>query len=198
MSFLSILKKIALPAASLAAVPFTGGTSLLGMLGMGAKTAGMIGTGLGVAGKLAGGAANQRSADRGAQTEYNLLNDQNRLNYAKFNQASDATNLRRGLSGDLLNSFQRPTDPRAEKFFGGKIDPAMVLRMQTSRTDHMTPTAQPQPGGGDSFLRSLSMAGTVADAAKQFMPKPQAPLPQEPQVGSLEDWIYNREKGGYA
>jgi hypothetical protein len=58
MSFWGTLGKIASIAGPLAAVPFTGGTSLLGMAGLGAKTAATVGGILGAAGKVAGSLGN--------------------------------------------------------------------------------------------------------------------------------------------
>lgn len=74
MSFGSVLKKIgkiALPIASAAAIPFTGGTSALGMLGLGSKAVQGIGAGASALSSVLGGAAkgsqDQNNLDRNAQ-----------------------------------------------------------------------------------------------------------------------------------
>ena len=199
MSFWSKFGKIASIAGPLAAAPFTGGTSLLGTLGLGAKTAGLIGAGLGTAGKLAQGASAQRAQDRGAQTEFNLANDRNRLAYGQFNQGDQQRQLRQRLSADLLGNTQGPVDPRAQKFgMGSRINPDTLaaLRQSGMTSQAMQPTGQPKPSGLDSFLSTLGMAGTAMGALGQLPIRSQTPPFVEPQTGDLEAW--KRRMGGYA
>ena len=170
MSFWSKFGKIASIAGPIAAAPFTGGTSLLGTLGLGAGAAQAIKTGLGVAGNLAKGASAQRAEDRGAQTEYNLSNDQNRLNYAQFNQGDAQRQMRQRLSADLLGNTQDPMDPRAAKFgSSSRVNPDTIaaLRQQGMTPRTMTTSAQPKPTGTDSFLNTLGLAGTTLGGLQQ-------------------------------
>ena len=204
MSFWKTLGKIAGIAAPIAAAPFTGGTSLLGMLGAGAKTAGLIGTGLGVAGKLAGGAANQRAQDRGAQAEYNWaripIQNSQALQQSKDRLSADQARMRQIGSADMLGSMKPPTDPRARLGGGGQMSPETLQMMRARAMNALESgsdvpqmqTMPNQPGGGatgmDSFLRTLQMAGTGLGAMQEsglFRP----PAPQEPQMGSLEDFL---------
>jgi hypothetical protein len=204
MGFWSALGKIAGIAGPIAAAPFTGGASLLGMLGASAPVAGAIGAGLGVAGQLAGGAANQRAQDRGAQAEYDGLRipieNQVGLNYANSRRAAESDRLRQLGGTDMLSNFSTPTDPRAQKFLGqggalpgGAINPETLalIRERASKalaTGSDVPPMQrlPQePGGGatttDSVLRALQMGGTALGAYEEWkrrQPQPHV-LPNE-------------------
>lgn len=191
MGFWGTLGKVAGIAGPLAAAPFTGGTSLLGMLGMGAKTAGMIGAGLGTAGRLASGASAQRAQDRGAQADYNLLRQQvenqrvgnentNAMALARDRRSAEADRLRQLGSVDMLSGMKPPTDPRARFDTGGRMSPehlAMVRERAMKalesgsdvpqlQTSGPTPT-MPRGTGTDSFLNALSMGGTVLGGMRE-------------------------------
>lgn len=97
----SFLKKWGLPIASLAAIPFTGGASAVG-LGAGATAASRIGSILGTAGKIApvlGGMASERgkAKEQGAQDQ--LSRDTIDQRAADFNLRAPATRLGTGARG---------------------------------------------------------------------------------------------------
>lgn len=192
MGFLSGLGKVLSIAGPLAAAPFTGGTSLLGMLGMGSKAAGMIGAGLGAAGRMAGGAANQRAADRGAQAEFGLLNDRNRLDYAQFNRQAGNDSNRQLMAADRLSSRRAPTDPRAQPYLSGaSVSPETIARIRQQATAPRQPmqvSGMPQPGRADSALNALSMGGSMAGLLQEILarrPKPQ-PTPGYGNIGQVQ------------
>lgn len=189
MSFWSTLGKIALPVGAIAAAPFSGGSSLLTMLGMGAKTAGLIGAGLGTAGAVAGGMSKQRAEDRGAQADYDAMrvpiqNSQS-LQYAQAKRQAEADRLRQIGGAEMLQGFKAPTDPRAQKYtnngqlMGGQISPETLAMMRdrsmnalNSGSDVPQMQAMPaKPGGGatgmDSFLNALSMGGTTLGVLRE-------------------------------
>lgn len=190
MGILSTLGKIALPIGAVAAAPFTGGGSLLTMLGMGAKTAGLIGAGLGAAGTIAGGMSKQRAEDRGAQGEYDSLRvpieNSQAMQHAQMKRQAEADRLRQIGGADMLSNFTTPTDPRAQKFLGangqlpgGQINPETLQLMRSRATTALNsgsdvPTLQQmpaKPGGGatgmDSLLNALSMGGTAVGVLRE-------------------------------
>jgi hypothetical protein len=203
MGFWSTLGKIALPAAGIAAAPFTGGGSLLTMLGMGAKTAGLIGAGAGMAGALAGGASRQRSEDRGAQADYDLyrsqLENRNALEAARERRSAESDRLRQLGSVDMLSSMQAPTDPRAVVSQGGRMSPEHLqmvrqraLAALESGSDVPAMTSLPdKPGGGptgmDSLLNALSMGSTAVGAMRESGVLGGRPAPSGESVGSMND-----------
>lgn len=191
MGFWSTFGKIALPALGVAAAPFTGGGSLLTTLGLGAKTAGLIGAGANVAGKLASGASRQRAEDRGAQTEFDLYNNQayntaqqsrtgqqntQALQYANARTQAEKDRMRQLASADMLGSSKPPTDPRARLSGAGYMSPETIAMMRDramkaleSGSDVPQLTDMPayreaqmaQPGKTDSILNALSMGSTI-------------------------------------
>lgn len=192
MSFWSKLGKIAGFAAPLVAAPFTGGASLLGTLGMGAKTAGLIGAGLGAAGQLAGGAANQRSADRASQAEWDMIRAQmenqrignqntQALQFATARRGAETDRLKQLGSVDMLSQSKPPSDPRAVLSGAGYMSPdhlAMIreraMKALESGSDvpelqqtAALPAQLPQGTGTDSFLKALSMGSTALGALNE-------------------------------
>lgn len=189
MGFWSGFKKWAPLVAGAAAVPFTGGTSLLTTLGIGAKTAAAIGAGAGIAGKIAGGASNQRAQDRGAQAEYDVsrvpIQNQQALQFADAKRKAEADRMRQIGGADMLANFKPSSDPRAAKFqnngqlSGGQMNPETIAMiraraMQALESGSDVPQMQTmpdKPGGGgtktDSFLNALTMAGTGLGALRE-------------------------------
>jgi hypothetical protein len=80
MGFWSTFGKIALPAASIAAAPFTGGSSLLGLLGTGGKAVadiiGKAGPAIGAAGSALGAASQGAATNRGQEFSGQALLEQ--------------------------------------------------------------------------------------------------------------------------
>lgn len=189
MGFWSTLGKIGGIVGPIAAAPFTGGTSLLGLLGASPGVAAAIGTGAGIAGRLASGASKQRAEDRGAQAEYDSLRipleNQVGLNYANARRQAERERLGQVASADMLGNFKAPTDPRAQKFLnngqlsGGQMNPETIALMreramkalQSGSDVPQMQTMPAKPGGGatgmDSFLNALSMGGTAAGALRE-------------------------------
>jgi hypothetical protein len=189
MGFWSTLGKIGGIAGPIAAAPFTGGGSLLGLLGASAPVASAIGAGLGVAGKLASGASQQRAQDRGAQAEYDALRvplqNSQQLQHAQARLGADRSRMGQIAGADMLGNFTAPTDPRAAKFqnngqlSGGQIDPATIAMMRQramSALDSGSDIPQMQqlptkPGGGatgmDSFLNALSLGSTALGGLRE-------------------------------
>lgn len=133
-------------------------------------------------GRMAGGAADQRAEDRGAQAEYDIarvpVENAQALQFAQAKRQAEADRFRQIGGMDMLQNFKTPTDPRAQKFLGpngqlpgGQINPDTMAMMRErsmkaleSGSDVPTRQAMPnQPGGGptgtDSFLRTLRLAG---------------------------------------
>lgn len=192
MGFWSGFKKWAPLVAGAAAVPFTGGTSLLTTLGLGAKTAAAIGAGANVAGRLAGGASRQRAEDRGAQADYNLLRQQvenqrigsannDALAFAKDRRAAEMDRIRQLGSVDMLSNMKAPTDPRAAKFANsGQMSPehlALIREraMKALESGSDVPQLQtsgptpdmPQGTRTDSFLNALNLGSTALGALNE-------------------------------
>lgn len=176
MSFLSVLGKI-----GKFALPFVPGVGPI---------ADKVIDGVQVAGQMAGGAANQRSQDRGAQAEYDgmrvPLQNAQQLQYAQARQGADQNRMRQIGSADMLGSMKKPTDPRAIMGGGGEIDPETIAMMRERAMSALksgsdVPQMQQlpaEPGGGatgmDSFLRTLSGVGTGLGALQEsglFQPR---------------------------
>lgn len=158
--FLKGLGKVASIAGPIAAAPFTGGTSLLGMAGMGAGSAAALGAGLGAVGSVASGMSGGRAAGREAEAK-------TQLDYDEARQQSERAKLRQLLAADLLGAPSGPVDPRAQKFAGSSgsrtIDPETLA---TLRSSAQTPGVSPLPQSGkmDSFLNTLGMVGQFGGA----------------------------------
>lgn len=197
MGFWSTLGKIGSIAGPLVAAPFTGGTSLLGLLGASAPVASAIGAGLGAAGRLASGASAQRAQDRGARTEFDLYNNaaynrdmqsrtgqqnEQALLYAKARQDAERNRLRQIGSADMLGSSRPPTDSRAVLSGAGYMSPETIALMrdramkalesgsdvpELAQMPAYRETQMAQPGKMDSFLSALSMGGTAAGALRE-------------------------------
>jgi hypothetical protein len=189
MGFWSKFGKIASIAGPIAAAPFTGGGSLLGLLGASAPVATAIGTGLGVAGKLASGASAQRAVDRGAQAEYDTarvpVENAQALQFAQAKRQAEADRLRQVGGADMLSNFKAPSDPRAQKFLnngqlgGGQINPETLELMRSRAMNALNSgsdvpqmqTMPAKPGGGatgmDSFLNALSMGSTALGGLRE-------------------------------
>lgn len=198
MSFLSKLAKWGPMIAGIAATPFTGGTSLLGTLGIGAKAATGIAGAAGALGKVAGGVSAGKAKGRAdeATLEGQLADRYNQNALANSKQKLQANTQRRGqLAGVDLSSHLNPlTDPRASKFgqpSGLSPETLSALKSQTmhamssgSDVPQLRDPAVPQAGKTDSILNALSLGGTVAGGLKEagvFQPKPQMPSEQQPQ-----------------
>ena len=147
-------------------------------------------SGLSIAGKLASGAAAQRAQDRGAETEFDYLNNQNyntamqsrtaqqnsqSLDYAKARTTAEQNRMRQIGSADMLGNSKPPSDPRARLSGAGYMNPETIAMMRDralkaleSGSDVPEPTAIPdyretsmaQPTKTDSFLKTLGMAST--------------------------------------
>jgi len=173
MSFLSVLGKI-----GKLALPFIAGVGPI---------ADKVIDGIDIAGQMAGGAARNRAADRGAQGEYDLMRTQTQNRAALENAAAQmqAEGTRRGqLVGlDRTANYKSSADPRAVKFGGEQHGSAVspetqaLMRERTMKalqTGSDTPTLQTmpaKPGGGatgmDTFLRTLQGVGTGLGALQQ-------------------------------
>ena len=168
-----------------AAAAGTGG-SFLSALG-GSKG---VMSGISMAGKLASGAAAQRAQDRGAETEFDYLNNQNynnamqsrtgqqntqALQYATARTTAEQNRMRQIGSADMLGNSKPPSDPRARVSGAGYMNPETIAMMRDralkaleSGSDVPEPTAIPeyretsmaQPTKTDSFLKTLGMAST--------------------------------------
>lgn len=188
MSFLSVLGKI-----GKFALPFIPGVGPVA-----SKVLDGVTTGLSVAGDLAGGAANQRAQDRGAQAEYDILRSQlenNRISNAnqqtmQHNQdrlGAERSRMGQIAGADMLGSSKPPTDPRARLSGAGYMSPETIAMMReramqalqsgsdVPELQRSAPTPQmPQGAGLDSFLRALQMGGNVANLAGMVKrPKPE-------------------------
>lgn len=109
MSFLSILKKIALPAIGIAATPFTGGASLLGTLGASAGTASAIGAGAGALGTILGGASQNQQNERILTNTDNLKRDQLALDRYKVNEGLPGSRLQTSVRASQVANAQPVT-----------------------------------------------------------------------------------------
>lgn len=183
MGFWSTLGKIALPAVGIAAAPFTGGSSLLTTLGLGSKAATLIGAGAGIAGQLAGGAAKQRAADRGAQAEYDAaripISNAQAMQHANLKRDAETARMRQLFGADMLSNSKPPTDPRTKLSGAGYANPETVAlmrsrAMQALQSGSDVPTLQTmpeKPGGGatgmDSFLNALNIGSTALGGLQQ-------------------------------
>lgn len=127
----------------------TVGGSALGTLGAGSR----ISQALQLGGRLAGGASDQRSADRASQANYNVYADRARLD-------AESQKLHRLTGADLIQGWQPPTDPRAQKFLttANTISPETLAAMRD--TSRLQPSPYPQAGKGDKALNALDWAGT--------------------------------------
>lgn len=187
MSFLGKLGKILSIAGPIAATPFTGGTSLLGMAGVGAK----IGAGLGALGSVAGGVSAGRAEGRAAEAGVNNTADLTRLDGARFNLQAPQMNALNAGRGDLLAgvqdvNFNRPAGVPNGMMTGG-TRPSLLspqtrqLGQQMSRNALLsqmsgpafTPTPTPQSGKTDTLLNILGGVGTGIGAIRAAMPAPQ-------------------------
>lgn len=213
MGFWGTLGKIGMIAGPIAAAPFTGGSSLLTTLGLGAKAAQGIGAGLGAAGRIAGGISSGRAKGRAdeATLESLLASRNNQTQLERSRLALGAQGQRQGqlVGADLLGSMHAPTDPRAMKFASGSsVSPETIAGIRSRATNALNtgsdvPQLQtpqvPQAGKADSFLNALSYGGTALGALGQLKPPPQTPMP--PQMTdmpalTIEDLL--KQQGGYA
>lgn len=124
MSLLGTLGKVLSIAGPIAAAPFTGGGSLLGLMGAGAGTAAAIGGGIGAAGSMLGnvgsvasGAA-KGSADQRLREQQGLLGQQSLalqgardqfgtgMDAAKFQQSEQDRQRKAAILAALLNGTQ--------------------------------------------------------------------------------------------
>jgi hypothetical protein len=168
MSFLSGLGKILSIAGPIAAAPFTGGSSLLGLMGAGAGTAAAIGGGVGALGGVLSGAS-KGSADQRLQENQGILSQQG-LN---LQGARDQYNA--GLSGA---QFQQQEQDRQRK---AAILSALLKGTQDQTItpgNPMIASRMPQVSGG---ARPSNLTGNAAALLQLLAGGPiQAPQYQAP------------------
>lgn len=162
MGFWSTLGRIALPVASIAAAPFSGGTSLLGLAGMAPKVIGGIQKAADIAGAVApvlGGAAKGKQ-----QVQTDKVNSSgNDLAAANFNAAAPGRRLNTGANAALASAGP------ATAQWGGK---GSGLRGQTLKFSGGANAA-----AGDPRLKQLAdqvMAGQIEEqmgGAKMVAPQ---------------------------
>jgi hypothetical protein len=132
---------------------------------------------LNAAGTMAGGAAKQRSADRGAQAEYDAaripISNAQSMQHAGMKRDAETARLRQIYGADMLGSSKPPTDPRAKLSGAGYVSPESVQlmrsrAMQALQSGSDVPQLQTmpeKPGGGatgmDSFLNALNIGSTA-------------------------------------
>lgn len=197
MGFWGGLGKIASIAGPLAAIPFTGGASALGMLGMGAKTAATLGGVIGAAGKVAGGISQGRAAGRVQEAGVTQRADEARnaalLRQAQLKMLAERQRTGQLAGADLSSSMHAPTDPRISKYVtGGGLSPETIQMIRSRATNALqsgsdVPALQntplPQAGRTDSILNALSLGGTVTGALSPFLKKRDQPDDDMPDGG---------------
>lgn len=171
MSFLSGLGKVLSIAGPIAAAPFTGGTSLLGLMGAGAGTAAGIGAGLGAAGKVlssvgpvASGAA-KGSADQRIKEQQGLLQAQQ----LKQQQARDSFNA--GMAGA---NFQREGQDRERKA-------AILMQLLNNTQDQTTTPGNPAIAARMPTVTGGARPSNLTANREALMALLQAPQIQAPQ-----------------
>lgn len=195
MGLLSTLGKIAGIAGPLIAAPFTGGTSLLGLLGASAPVAGAIGAGLGAAGTIAGGMSQGRATGRAneASLQSQLAERQNQtaLDAARLKLSADSKRTGQLVGADLSQNWQPIQDPRMQKFGTPQgLSPDLLNQIRTRAQSALntgsdvpamqTPTV-PQANGLDSLLNALSVGGSLAGALGTLKkPTPLTTMPTSP------------------
>lgn len=171
MGFWSKFAKIALPIAGVAAAPFTGGTSLLGTLGVGSKVASGIGAAAGIGSKLApilGGASKNQQQERILADTQNLQRDQLAQQRFKTNEALPGDRLATGVKASQISrgqpvslSFGDPNPAangaRIAKFSGGYNTPDLISPETKQQADAvMHQMLQKQMGGAAMEAPALS------------------------------------------
>lgn len=127
-------------------------------------------------GRIAGGAADQRAEDRGAQAEYDLarvpIHNAQNLQFSNARLDADRRRMREIGSADMLTNLKPPTDPRAKFGNAGGVNPETIAMMRERATKALDSgsdvpelqTVPNQPGGGptrtDSLLRTLDLVGS--------------------------------------
>lgn len=181
MSFLSGLGKVLGIAGPILAAPFTGGTSLLGMAGMGAGTAAAVGAGIGGAGKLLGGLGSTAGAAAKGSADQRLAENQQALQGGQLAMQGANNAFTAGLQGA---EFQTGQQDRAKSnallsaLLGNLQDaqvtpgnPAIAKAMGTS-TGGLRPSALLGGGNREALLAMLSGPGQAPIAAPTYTAPP--------------------------
>lgn len=168
----------------------TGGSRVLDTLSRGREIYDRVRPYVDAFGRMAGGAADQRAEDRGAQAEYDVarvpVQNAQALTFAQARTGADRQRLREIGSADMLTNFKAPADPRAQKFLnngqlsGGQMNPETIALMRERAMKALESgsdvpqlqTMPDRPGGGptgtDSFLNTLRYTGTVMDTIDEW------------------------------
>lgn len=205
MGFWSKFGKVASIAAPIIAAPFTGGTSLLGLAGVGAKTAAGIGSALGVAGNIAGAASAGRAQGRVTEAGVNQNQDQLRLQAARLNLDAPGQRAQNSVRGDILAGAQPLSINGPITHTGGKMpqisgglspslfsdntrnlgkDMSRQALLSQMQGDAFTPTPLPQAGKLDTFLNTIGGVGNVMGALGAAAPPHR--IPQIPNLGRVD------------
>lgn len=174
------------------AAPFTGGASLAAIPAI-----------LGGVGAVASGISGGRAAGREQEQRSNTLNDQNALDYARFNLQAPGMRAENAARGSLMANVQdvQLSRPRGGPGVQGGTRPSMLTPearqlgqqmsrdalMQQMRGDVM-PTPQPSAGKFDTLLNSLGYAGLIGQGMSQMLapPKPM-PTPRPQPMGPISE-----------
>lgn len=191
MGFWSTLGKIALPAAGIAAAPFTGGTSLLGTLGsIGGTVAKGINAAqpmLGALGNVASGAAkgsaDQRGSDAQLQALFHQMALQSARDQANFSQQGARDTYQSQLDGAKFGASeqQRGNKNALLAQLLGNVQDVNVEGLpsripQVNVTGGLRPSAL---GNREALMSLLTQAGPQAP---QFTPGAGYQAPQAPQM----------------
>ena len=214
MSWLSTLGKIAGIAGPLVAAPFSGGTSLLGLLGASPAAAAGIGAGIaGIGGVLGkGAAASEAGRYKQAMTndQLNAGNNQAQLNAAKFNLGLNPNLANQVARGDIMSQpIQNAgtTGSGRDLQFTGGIQPSMfgadtraagdklkrdALSSLMTGSSQLKPsiTTLQQPGAMENIGAAAGIGGGILDTLNQFK-RPMQPAAGVPKLGapdSLSMW----------
>lgn len=171
MGFWSSLLKIAAPVASIAAAPFTGGTSLLGLTGTAAKVAQLGAAGLGAV-------ANTSASNRSTNADYDLKQQEQQQNQQRDYWSA-------------LNNFYNAQMQREKTNSTARADNVRQLQQAeyiANNTANYTPkNGLPSYGFGPHAATSNEIAGAntlkdeiMARMGKDAVPEFQAPTAPTP------------------
>lgn len=141
-------------------------------------------------GRVADGVSRQRAEDRGAQAEYDVsrvpVANAQAMQHAQMKRQAEADRLRQISGADMLQNFQTPTDPRAQKFMGangqlpgGQINPETLKLMRERSMKALESgsdvpqlqTMPDRPGGGptgtDTLLGALNNSRTALGSLRE-------------------------------
>lgn len=140
MGFWGTLGKILVPAGAIAAAPFSGGTSLLGLAGLSGGAASAVGAGLGAAGSILGGASKNQQQERILQDDRQQRQDAAILDRYKYDETLPGSRLTTSMrAGRIANA--EPVSINWGGVPGGTFNPqdAVNGKLPTFSGGYMTP-----------------------------------------------------------